>query len=76
MLLPGLPDVNLETVAAELGVSPVGRHTALGDALTAAEVFARLLPLLQGAGARTLADAEAFAARAVHLRRAQSQAGW
>jgi DNA polymerase-3 subunit epsilon len=76
VLLPGLADVNLETVAAELGVSPVGRHTALGDALTAAEVFARLLPLLEQAGARTLADAEAIAAGAVHLRRAQSQAGW
>jgi DNA polymerase-3 subunit epsilon len=76
VLLPGLADVNLETVAAELGVSPMGRHTALGDALTAAEVFARLLPLLEQAGARTLADAEAVAQRAVHLRRAQSQAGW
>jgi DNA polymerase III subunit epsilon len=76
VLLPGLADLNLETVAAELGVSPVGRHTAMGDALTAGEVFARLLPLLELAGARTLADAEALAARAVHLRRAQSQAGW
>jgi DNA polymerase-3 subunit epsilon len=76
VLLRGLPDLNLETVAAELGVSPVGRHTALGDALTAAEVFARLLPLMEQAGARTLADAQALAARAVHLRRAQSRAGW
>jgi DNA polymerase III subunit epsilon len=76
VLLPDLPDLNLETVAAELGVSPVGRHTALGDALTAAELFARLLPLMEQAGARTLSDAEALAARAVQLRRAQREAGW
>ncbi len=76
VLLPGLSDLNLETVAAELGVSPVGRHTALGDALTAAEIYSRLLPLLHKAEARTLGDAAALAARAVHLRRAQRKAGW
>ena len=76
VLMPDLSGLNLETVAAELGVSPVGRHTALGDALTAAEVFARLLPLLRQAGARSLADAEAVAARAVSLRKAQREAGW
>ena len=76
VLLPGLPDLNLETVAAELGISPVGRHTALGDALTAAEVYARMLSMMQEAGARSFADAEALAARAVRLRKAQREAGW
>jgi DNA polymerase-3 subunit epsilon len=76
VLLAGLPDLNLETVSAELGVSPIGRHTALGDALTAAEVYARLLPLIQRTGARSFADAEALAARAVRLRKAQREAGW
>jgi DNA polymerase-3 subunit epsilon len=76
VLLPGLPDLNLETIAAELGASPIGRHTALGDALTAAEVYARLLPLIQRAGARSFADAEVLATRAVRLRKAQREAGW
>jgi DNA polymerase-3 subunit epsilon len=76
VLLPDLADLNLETIAEELGVSLVGRHTALGDALAAAEIFAQLLPLMHEVGARTLADAEALAARAVHLRKAQRQAGW
>jgi DNA polymerase-3 subunit epsilon len=76
VLLPGIADVDLETVAGELGVSLVGRHTAMGDALAAGEIFAALLHLLRQAGARTLADAQAVAARAVHLRRAQRRAGW
>ncbi|HXV23700.1 MAG TPA: 3'-5' exonuclease [Alphaproteobacteria bacterium] len=76
VLLPDLADLNLESVAEELGVSLVGRHTALGDALATAEIFTRLLPLMREAGARTLGDAQALASRAVHLRKAQRQAGW
>lgn len=47
----------LESIAERLGLSVVGRHTALGDAILTAEVFLRLLPLLAARGVHTLAQA-------------------
>lgn len=44
----------LEAVAERLGVRVIGRHSALGDALTTAEVFVRLLELLKKRGLVTL----------------------
>jgi DNA polymerase III subunit epsilon len=55
---------SLETIAERLGVSVVGRHTALGDALVTAEVFVRLLDLLENRGLRTLGEVRAAASRA------------
>jgi DNA polymerase-3 subunit epsilon len=48
---------NLEAVAERLGVSVIGRHTALGDALVTGEIFLRLLPLLAEQGVLTLGQA-------------------
>jgi len=69
-LYPGQPDHTLEAIAARLGVSVVGRHTALGDALVTAEVLVALLGPLRDAGIRTLDDAlaasrQVFRSRAV-----------
>jgi DNA polymerase III subunit epsilon len=55
---------SLEAIAERLGVSVVGRHTALGDALVTAEVFVRLLELLEQRGFRTLGEVRAAAAKA------------
>ena len=58
----------LEDIAARFGVPVLGRHTALGDALLAAEVFVRMLPLLAGRGIHTLGQARE-AARATYYAR-------
>jgi DNA polymerase-3 subunit epsilon len=50
---PG-PEHTLEAVAERLGVKVIGRHSALGDALTTAEIFVRLVALLKKRGLVTL----------------------
>jgi len=47
----------LEAIAERMGVSPIGRHTALGDAIMTGEAFLRMIPLLAEQGIRTLRDA-------------------
>jgi DNA polymerase-3 subunit epsilon len=49
-------DRSLEGIARRLGITVRARHTALGDALTTAEVLVRLIPILEGAGVHTLDD--------------------
>ena len=75
-LFPRAPDLELEAVAADLGVDAHGRHTARGDALMTAEIYRRMLPLLAEAGIGTLGEALAFAERPRQILRLQRALGW
>lgn len=59
LLSPNQEDKSLEAIAGRLGVQVTGRHTALGDALSTAQIFLALIPLLAEHGIRTLGDAVA-----------------
>ncbi|MBU2429616.1 MAG: 3'-5' exoribonuclease [Proteobacteria bacterium] len=48
---------DLESIALRLGVEIVGRHTALGDAIATAQIFLKLLPILNNSGIFTLKEA-------------------
>jgi DNA polymerase-3 subunit epsilon len=54
-------DHTLERLASRLGLSVVGRHTALGDAMLTAEVFLGLIRMLEARGVVTLGQARAAA---------------
>lgn len=61
-LFPERRSLLLDEIAADLDVTVVGRHSVRGDALTAGEIFARLLPTLSTRGVATLGAALDFQA--------------
>ncbi len=65
---PNQESHGLEAIAARLGVTVMGRHTALGDAIVTAEVFLKLVPLLQAAGIHTLGQAREAAQKTLYAR--------
>jgi DNA polymerase III subunit epsilon len=67
-LHPDHDEHTLEAIAGRLGVSVVGRHTALGDALVTAEVFVALLSMLRSRRVETLGEALAAARRTYQSR--------
>ena len=75
-LMPGRVDHSIEALALSLGVEISGRHTALGDALVTARLLAALIEPLRAQGVRTLAEAEAFQARATAQIAEREAAGW
>ena len=76
VLEPDLRSLDLDTICEHFGVAVGGRHTALGDALSAAELFTRMIPLLQDRGVMTLGDALVLARRARRIRAEQRSLGW
>ena len=75
-LEPDMEQLDLDRVAEHFGVAIAGRHTALGDALVAADLFSSLIPLLADRGVTTLGEAWTFSRRAKGLRMRQKQSGW
>jgi DNA polymerase-3 subunit epsilon len=65
---PNQESHGLEAIAERLGVTVMGRHTALGDAYVTAEVFLKLIPLLQAAGIHTLGQAREAAQKTLYAR--------
>lgn len=71
-----LVDTSLDNLALGLGVEITGRHTALGDALATARVYAAMQPKLLVGGVRTLGEVENLCRRATGLIARQENAGW
>jgi DNA polymerase-3 subunit epsilon len=67
-LHPDHEDHSLESIASRLGVSVIGRHTALGDALVTADIFVGLLSLLRRREIATLGQAIEAARETYHAR--------
>ena len=67
-LQPNQESHSLDAIAQRMGVAASGRHTALGDALLTAEVFLRMIPLLQARGVHTLGQARAAAQQTYQAR--------
>lgn len=66
---PSQQDHNLEAIAERLGVSIVGRHTALGDAIATGEIFLKLIPLLANQGIYTLKEARLASRKTFYARK-------
>ncbi len=74
-LVQGTADsLTLDALAARYGValSEWDRHSALGDSVATAEVFLRLIDLLETVHVRTLRDAVAASRKMVTIRRRQA----
>ncbi|TDQ83271.1 DNA polymerase-3 subunit epsilon/CBS domain-containing protein [Dongia mobilis] len=76
IVVPGLHDPSLDKLASWLGIEIDQRHSALGDAKAAGQIYQKMVPLLSERGIRTLAEAErAVLARAPQVEK-EAAAGW
>ncbi len=75
-LFPDLTDLSLDAIAERVGTETRGRHTALGDCLVTAEIFARLIALMSDRGALTFGEVQALARKPKRMIAKQRAAGW
>jgi DNA polymerase-3 subunit epsilon len=75
-LKPRAPQITLERIAEEFSVALDGRHSATGDAETAAGIWQRMLPALGRIGVATMGDARRLMQRQRDLLHRQERAGW
>jgi DNA polymerase-3 subunit epsilon len=68
VLHPNLDGHRLEAIAERMGIAVQERHSALGDAITTAEVFLRMIPLLAEHGVRTLQEAREASRKSFYAR--------
>jgi CBS domain-containing protein len=73
---PTLAEYTIESLASWLGVQPTARHSAKGDAITTARIFAALLPKLRDGGIRTLGEATVACRALTTVLEEQHRAGW
>ena len=65
---PNQESHRLEAIAERFNITVLGRHTALGDAMVTAEVWLRLIPLLQDMGIHTMRQAREAAEKTYYAR--------
>jgi DNA polymerase-3 subunit epsilon len=68
-----MADHSMKATAERLGVEVSGRHTALGDAMTTADLFLAMLEPLAARGIVTLGDALKVSHAQVKLRKEQAK---